>query len=756
MAVKRPFIASILTVGITSITAQIVLLRELIIVFYGNEVSIGLMLGCWLFFGAAGSILLGRFTEKIPNRIITFCACQLSLGILLPLLIIVLRHVKHLFGFLPGEIIPLGTMFVSSALAFAPLCTLLGFLFALGCRIYPERDTASGIGRVYIIESIGAAAGGLITSFLLIRFFTPMQILFGLAAVNIISCIFLSNASPKIKLRKSLKGLSYLSLIVFALLIATGHAARLEEGSKEAQWRPFNVIASKDSIYGNITVCKIDSQVTFFTNGLNDFTVPDILSQEEAVHFVMPQHTSPKNILLIGGGSGGLLWEILKYDVARIDYVEIDPLAISLARKTLPELAFYALDRPEVNIINTDGRFFVKNTPSRYDVIIISLPDPYTAQINRFYTQEFFKEASAILNPNGVLSFGLTSSENYISKELGNFLGSIYNTLHKVFKEVKYVPGDTAYFLASQKDGLITTDAAGLIQRLEGHKIEAGFVNRNRLFWKLSKERIEQMDKAIKANGLAKINLDFAPISYYYDMILWSTYFGSSISKVARFLNTRMIWSVFIFVYILIIISGLFSKNRRGGILTAIGATGYSEIVFQIVVILSFQIIYGYLYYKLGLILTAFMIGLFLGSLYITNRLDKIKDHFSLFIKVQAAVVLYPMFLPFIFKFVARGDSEQLLWIGSNAIFPLLPIIAGFIGGLQFPLGNRIYIEVKTAAGEVGGLTYGIDLLGACLGAIIASALLIPVLGIFQTCLAVGLLNLSVFLSLLIVKKRVL
>jgi spermidine synthase len=211
-------------------------------------------------------------------------------------------------------------------------------------------------------------------------------------------------------------------------------------------------------------------------------------------------------------------------------------------------------------------------------------------------------------------------------------------------------------------------------------------------------------------------------------------------------------------ICIFIILFGRFSaKNPKTAVrpvLLAIGTTGFSEIVFEIVVILSFQIVYGFLYYKLGVMLTSFMVGLFLGSVYITKRLDAIRDPYSLFLKIQTSIIAYPLILPVIFYITAQSRTAAASWLGSNVIFPFLPVVAGFIGGLQFPLGNKIYLSLKAGAGRAGGLTYGIDLLGACLGAIIVSAFLIPVLGVFNACLMVVLLNLSALISLLPAAKR--
>ncbi|MBI5144444.1 MAG: hypothetical protein HZA30_05200 [Candidatus Omnitrophica bacterium] len=81
-----------------------------------------------------------------------------------------------------------------------------------------------------------------------------------------------------------------------------------------------------------------------------------------------------------------------------------------------------------------------------------------------------------------------------------------------------------------------------------------------------------------------------------------------------------------------------------------------------------------------------------------------------------------------------------------------LPIIAGTIGGFQFPLANEIYLDKNNEIGRVSGLSYGIDLLGSCIGALLVGAFLIPVLGIPKTCLMVSIMNFMVLVVLILSK----
>jgi spermidine synthase len=153
---------------------------------------------------------------------------------------------------------------------------------------------------------------------------------------------------------------------------------------------------------------------------------------------------------------------------------------------------------------------------------------------------------------------------------------------------------------------------------------------------------------------------------------------------------------------------------------------------------LAFQIIYGYMYYKLGLILTAFMVGLILGSIIMTRIMDKLKNALRVFVLTQVAVCVYPLILLGAFWILKGGRAYSL---GANVVFPVLPAIAGFIGGFQFPLATKIYLEHKTRVGRVAGLAYGMDLIGACAGALFVSAFLVPILGIPNTCFAVVLMS---------------
>jgi len=744
--VKKYLVLGLILIGFTSLASQIVLMRELMVVFYGNELSLGITLAGWLFWVAVGSWGIGRFfVERVRHKLAFFVFAELLLALFLPASIFAARAIPLLLKTSPGEIIGLLPMTYSSLVILAPTCLLLGFLFVLGCRIYApkSREGPEHIGYVYVLEAIGATAGGLLSSLLLIRVLPPLYIMLGIALLNLGVAFSLTWFLEE---KKSLLLLPTSILILLGLsLFSFGKVGDLRQASLDLRWRTYHLLTSRNSIYGNLVVTEKDNTYSFFNNGLYNFTVPDKLTSERIAHFALLEHPRPRKVLLIGGGVSGVLKEILKHPVEKVDYLELDPLMITLAKEYLYSTKEYVLNDKRVEVKNIDGRLFTKRTSSKYDLIIVNLPQPFTAQINRFYTVEFFKDARKILKEKGILFFGITSSPNYISEEQRNLLVSLNESLKKVFAEVRVVPGDTNYFLGCKSKGVLTLDYQRLMERLNERKVKAKYVREYYLASELSDERIAYLEGKLLPLPKVMLNYDFRPISYYYDMVLWSTHFKFSLAKIFKKISPKGIYIAAILIYCAILLPIWLRKSRNEvrpvAVLTAVATTGFAEITFQVLTLISFQIIYGYVYYKLSIILTSFMIGLIFGGWWASKIIEKGRGSFLNFIQAQICICIYPLILPLIFLGFAGSSGKFSTYLGSNIILPFLPIIAGFIGGFQFPLANKLYLQSRGGLVRAAGLTYGVDLFASCMGALLVSVFLLPILGIPVVCLMVALLN---------------
>jgi spermidine synthase len=225
--------------------------------------------------------------------------------------------------------------------------------------------------------------------------------------------------------------------------------------------------------------------------------------------------------------------------------------------------------------------------------------------------------------------------------------------------------------------------------------------------------------------------------------------------------------------------------------------SGFGGIALEMLLVFAFQSLYGYVYYQVGLLITAFMLGLLLGA-YRMNRLlegpevpevterklgnwairqlgnwairlsgrrtrashpDFPVSQFPSFpiaqlppvarlARLQLALTLYALLLPLVLWVLAHFTHQALLFLVVQVIFPALV-------GAEFPLASHICLPAGgPAAGRTGGSLYAADLLGACCGAFLVSALLLPLLGVGRTCLGTALLLASAVVGLGGVKYR--
>jgi spermidine synthase len=109
----------------------------------------------------------------------------------------------------------------------------------------------------------------------------------------------------------------------------------------------------------------------------------EFIYHEMMSHVPLFSHSSPKRVLIIGGGDGGTLREVLKHDgVEKVTLVEIDPLVIDFCKEHLPSISQGAFENARTELIIADGAAYLENTSDQYDIIIVDSTDPISpAQI---------------------------------------------------------------------------------------------------------------------------------------------------------------------------------------------------------------------------------------------------------------------------------------------------------------------------------------------------------------------------------------
>jgi spermidine synthase len=735
--------------GFSAVSGQIVLMRELIVAFNGNEMSVGVMLAAWLFWTAAGSGLGSGFRLIRSNPRWTVAALECLLATSLPATIWVVRVSKSLFQTVPGELVGPLPMLVASLTCLSLFCVVSGALFSIAARMFESECGVSArraASSSYLFEAGGSAIGGILASAVLLRFLEAFQIAAIVALINLWMAIVLV-------LRMSRKQVVVLtaSATLAAIPMLLLAAPWLNQSAQNRQWQGFHLLGSRDTIYGNLAVTATGTIRSVYDNGILLANAPDANAAEEAIHYALLEHPAPRDVLLIGGGVNGSIAEALKHPtVEQLDYVELDPALIDIARKFFPGQSAALDSDPRVHLHYADGRRYLKATTKKFDAIIVDVPDPQTAQLNRFYTAEFFSSARDHLAPGGLLALELHSSEETIRPDLAEFLRCIQRTLNEVFPYEAVIPGETVHLFGALQPDVLTENPKTLIARLEERHLNTTYVSRYFIPYRMMPDRMAQVRQQLEPLPSTPVNRDFAPIAYYFDMALWSAQFKSGPSgwfrAAAQISFVRLLGATGIIVLVVtILLAYLPTRERRTRIAAACCtlATGFTLMALQILVLLAFQSAYGYVYHQLAILIGLCMGGIALGS-WMGIRRNRLSDRAPLrsMAITQALLALSAPALLLSVSLLMSLSGMAATWIAAQVVFPALATLCGVLGGFQFPIAAQIYLRVPNGRPGLGTL-YAIDLLGGCAGTLLLSTYLIPVFGFWNTAWISALISLA-------------
>ncbi|MCD4732517.1 MAG: fused MFS/spermidine synthase [Bacteroidales bacterium] len=701
---------SIFTIGFTTLIAQIIFLREFISVYNGNELIVGTILANWMFTNAIGAYL-GKYIKKIENQKNLIVYAHILLGVL-PLLLVYLIYYSLEFFFFPGQLVNMVEVFIISFIILSPFCIISGILFTIISAYYSSVIKKNVINKVYGIEAFGALIGGVIFNFLLIFVLKTYYSLIVLFILNFtVAGIHFFVTDKKIGTYIT----AFLTIAVSGFLILND----FDENALKHQFQNQEILYHKDTPYGKIAVTKFADQINFYDNGVFQFSDDNIITSEEGVHYGMIQHPAPKHVLLISGGASGMIQEILKYDIESLDYVEQNPALIDMGKLYTDNI----IGDERISIIYKDPRIFLKKkSEKKYDVILINLPDPYSTQINRFYTSEFFEQLRKSLDPYGIITISLLSKANYISEEARNIHSSIFSTLKLIFQNVIIIPGEKNYFIASN-----VNLSHSITELIDIRQINTEYVNNNYL----DDETIKKESNLLKVDISTDIDIneDFNPVVYLFQLRYWLSYFNLNY----YLLGLLIILPVFIIILRLNYINlGLF-------------VTGFSASSIEIVLIIAFQVIYGYTYQMMGIIITFFMLGLWFGSIYL---IEKVRIKINTYSIIQYLIGIFAVLLTVVLFALKTSYTGYII---VHGIFIILISVIGLLTGLQFSLASKLRDQsVQITASS----SYSSDLLGSAVGAVIVSSILIPLFGLIKVSLILGIINFIIGLLILVKAKK--
>ncbi|MFH1868800.1 MAG: hypothetical protein ABH843_07505, partial [Candidatus Omnitrophota bacterium] len=275
--------------GVNAILAQVILIRELLVSFSGNELSMGIMLAAWLIGGAIGSLILARLLidrVKEPEHI--YSIALITISVIMPSTIALSRAARVLFGIHIYEAIGPLQIFNICMLLLLPISCILSLMFMLCCKMLKSSiSKASAAATAYVLESIGAALAGAAFTFILVKYIGPFQLISAVIIINFSFLLWSSLITKKNRL------IFFLLLVIAIAVSALGLPRFLEKKSQGLQWHPQKVLAYKNSPYGNIAVTRQAESTNIYENGSLIFSSHDTAFKEEFSHIVMLQHANP-------------------------------------------------------------------------------------------------------------------------------------------------------------------------------------------------------------------------------------------------------------------------------------------------------------------------------------------------------------------------------------------------------------------------------------------------------------------------------
>ena len=356
------------------------------------------IIGVYLFSMGAGSYLSRHFHENLITRFI---------------------EVEILVGLVGGLSAPV--LFFSFTELAAFRVVLYGWVTATGVLVgleipflirilKDEFPLADLVSRVLSLDYLGALAASLLFPLWLVPQVGLMRSSFVFGGLNAAVAVWTCHVFRERHGRPGLIAQAWAALAVLAL--GAVFSDDLVDWSERRLYDD-PVVLSRTSPYQRIVLTQGDGGVRLFLDGHLQFSSLDEYRYHEAlVHPGLAAVADPRRVLVLGGGDGMAVREILKDDrVKTVTLVDLDPAMTGIFRDhdAFAALNGHALRSPRVTVVNADAFVWIESDTTRYDFVAVDFPDPRTYSLGKLYTTTFYRRLRDRLRPGGVAALQSTS-----------------------------------------------------------------------------------------------------------------------------------------------------------------------------------------------------------------------------------------------------------------------------------------------------------------------------------------------------------
>lgn len=682
--------------GVISSIFQLTILREFTFSIAKNELSLVVAVGFWLLFCSLGSLAATK--SKAIGR--AFLAPLFSMVFCLSI------SASHLLKLLAGlsyyEAASLGFVVLSALAVIGPMSFLTGYSFSVFSRSLlaagsePEKIYA----RFFIYEAIGFFLGGFIFTFFLSSYSNPFYFCF-------LPLLFLPN-SGKSKLAKLLSVL-FIALLGIGFISNFSYILAREVGNSD-------IVLYENSGYGPLIVAKRASVESVYANGSLVSSSEDEAWDETFIHSSFSAHPNIRKVLFIGLASPGQLKEILKYPIASLDCVDINPLVLNLTQNNISKDK-----RAKVNFLLDDPYSYIRNSAKKYDCIIMNMPAPSSISLNRYFSYEFFNLAKKHLTKKGVFSFYIPSKRDILSPRIAKFNSCIVNTVNEVFNNRLLIPSDSMIIIAGNSKTIEPTE---LVNNFNDHSVSKDHFTVYHLDDLLDPGHRDYIENSL--DRTVPINRNLNPQAFLYYLLLEQAKFYPNFLVNIK---TAKTYIVGLLVLVIVGFAALSYRRRNSFALLNVTGLGASAIGFITILFILFQIYSGALFWKMGIIVGIFMLGLSLGA-YLVNTAKEFIFGFK-----RSFAYYYLIWIVFIVSLLVILEYYQGLFYWDFSFY-IYSSVAGLLTGAIYPLAAIEISKIRKNKENIPVAIYAADLSGAFLGTFLFSVFFIPFLGLVGSLIA--------------------
>lgn len=350
------------------------------------------------------------------------------------------------------------------------LGTLIGLEIPLVTRIvHSYASLKDTVAQVLSFDYIGALLASVLFPLLLLPYLGTMRTSFLVGILNLSVAAF----NSQVFIRQLTQGIwkrNISILLIFVLLGGFIYSFRIVGFFEQFVYQD-EILLTQQSAYQRIVLTKWQRDYRLYLNGHLQFSSADEYRYHEPlVHVPMALSHNHEKVLVLGGGDGLAVRELLQYkDIQQIDLVDLDAAMTDLGKHhpIFGQLNQHSLSQAKVHIYNQDAFKFIEKTSEIYSVIIIDLPDPSDTGLGKLYSREFYQMLRKRLAIDGIVVTQATSP--YFATQA---FWCIAHTLQEVFPQVKpytvYVPsfGQWGFVLAGNKQNQrLTENSVSYIQK---------------------------------------------------------------------------------------------------------------------------------------------------------------------------------------------------------------------------------------------------------------------------------------------------